>query len=167
MFYRAVSLFPNRMTLIMISLLLFVSSTLFGVTYSQTAKNDGLDLIQPFLRKAGATNGQKFSKLLLVTRIHSANSNSFPSNEALTKFIMANKPYVTQILVVLGAKSLQELEDVQAEYSKVVADLQMSDVVKFLPVYPWGYFTNALNQAILFAQDSGFDLIAFQVRILP
>jgi hypothetical protein len=144
------------MNLKMIGLLLFLSSSLLGLSYSANARGAISDSLTAPKKKTS-------SKLLLVTRIHAANASSFPPNEVVQRFITSNKPYVSEILIVLGAKSLEELQIQLEKYSQLVHDLDLTAVVTILPVFPWGYFTSALNQAILFGVDKQFDLLAFQV----
>lgn len=101
--------------------------------------------------------------LIAVTRIHAANSSSLPSLESITRFINNTKLYADEIVIALGANSLKELQSYSEEITSLLDQLQPSIPVHIHPIYPWGYFTSALNQSITLVQDRKAEFVAFQV----
>eukprot|EP01039_Chlorochromonas_danica_P007005 gene7006-7749_t len=102
----------------------------------------------------------KRSKLLVVTRLHGQQAVTLPPPEKLVSFVEGCKAYTQDILVCIGlrGKGVEALR----EYELAVEPFAPACRVTFLPIEPWGYYTTALNHALLYAQDHDFDLVAFQ-----
>jgi hypothetical protein len=105
-------------------------------------------------------------RLVVVTRIHAVNSSKLPSLEKINRFIECVEDYADELIIILGASSLNQLQSYSEEVEKLVGHIKPNFPVHIHPVYPWGYFTSALNQAITLAQDRKSELIAFQVRLI-
>lgn len=108
---------------------------------------------------------EKPMRLVVATRVHMKSAASMPDPIKVLHFIQNTKLYADGILICVGADDITQV-NLYIDNVKLMLTEQNEDhsMVTFLPVIPWGYFTTALNAAILFAQDGKFDRIAFQVR---
>lgn len=103
--------------------------------------------------------------LLVVTRVHMQSSSKVPDVQKMVDFILHSSSYADRILICLGTENhLMEnyLFDLK-EQVKTISSSHENLVIDYLPINPWGYFTYSLNAALLYAQDNGFNRIAFQV----
>ena len=109
-------------------------------------------------------NIQSHKRIVIVTRIHCLISDQFPASDRIVSFLTnAVKCEVDGVIICIGAKTLEQLGILKNHIQAVIDTMQLSNFASVLPVYPWGYFTNALNQAILAGQDNHFSHILFQV----
>lgn len=94
----------------------------------------------------------------------SSSSGSLPS---LVHFVLSVLCYTDELVICLGAPSLQALLHMQQRYEALLQSHFTQDQLRkvhLLPVYPWGHFTTALNVATLFVADLQADAIMFQVN---
>ncbi len=107
---------------------------------------------------------QLHKRIVIVTRIHCLISDQFPANDRIVSFLTnAVACEVDGVIICIGAKTLEQLGILKNHIQAVIDSMKLSNFASVLPVYPWGYFTNALNQAILVGQDNHFSHVLFQV----
>lgn len=88
------------------------------------------------------------------------NNNDNPTSASVTASAAAT---ADRVLICAGANTLEQLIELKNYLEGIIQELCVSDCVAVLPVFPWGYFTNSLNHAIIYAQDHHFSHILFQV----
>lgn len=109
---------------------------------------------------------EKKNRLLVVTRVHMKSALSMPDPAKVIQFIENCESYADGILVCVGAEEYSVITSYIDQLKLILlnsTNLSNLGRVTFIPVYPWGYFTTALNAALQFAQDQHFDRIAYQV----
>lgn len=113
---------------------------------------------------------QSQSQLLVVTRVHKKASSSMPDPMKVLSFINNAMYYSSHILICIGSDKyddilsyMETIKELVARADSIDGSTARIDHIHFLPVVPWGYFTTALNAALLYAQDKKFKYIAFQV----
>jgi len=94
-----------------------------------------------------------------------------PDPLKVLSFIKSAMHYSAHILICIGSDNYDDILSYIKTIKEVIADNKDGSLIKiehihFLPVVPWGYFTTALNAALLYAQDKKFKYIAFQVNRL-
>lgn len=107
-------------------------------------------------------------RVLQVTRSHCLLSDVFPTEKAIVQLIetFRSNSSVDALLVCIGASSLDRLTALREHFEQVIAQMNETQRVFVLPVYPWGHFTTSLNSAVIYAQDKAYSHILFQVRQL-
>lgn len=105
---------------------------------------------------------------LVVTRIHGNISSKLPSKEQILNFVISIKGYVSNLLICLGGPSLEFLQKILQDYQGLEeSSSEIGLNLKILPISPWGIYTTALNQAIVYAQTNQYKYIIFQVKKIP
>jgi hypothetical protein len=92
-------------------------------------------------------------------------SSKVPDVEKMIEFIIHSSLYANRILICLGTSN-PLMENYLFDLKERVKAISLSHnnlVVDYLSINPWGYFTYSLNAALLYAQDHGFNRIAYQV----
>lgn len=106
----------------------------------------------------------EFIQLLVVTRVHMNSASAMPDPTRVLKFIQNSIIYADGILICVGAKDMNTVSTYITTIETILHEHKIDSLkVSFLPIFPWGYFTPALNYAVQYAQDNQFNRIAFQV----
>jgi hypothetical protein len=107
---------------------------------------------------------EKKKRVVVVTRVHCLISDNFPDKEKISSFFSNTiSCQADGVIICIGAKTLQQLSALQSHIESVIQELSLSHYAIVQPIYPWGYFTNSLNHAIVSAQDRHFSHVLFQV----
>ena len=105
--------------------------------------------------------------IIVVTRVHMKSASSMPASDKVVEFVQSVSTFASHVLVCVGANNYS---DAEAYIALLVSKFDnmgiMKETVTLLPIIPWGYFTTALNAAILFSQDKNFKYVLFQVHNL-
>lgn len=102
-------------------------------------------------------------KFLVVTRIHGSQSIANALDGLLLEFLQSTQSYASHVIICIGALTLDELQRHNHAFQTYIEKYNLEKFVTVYPIYPWGYFTTALNCAVLAAQDMKCSYVAFQV----
>ena len=103
--------------------------------------------------------------LLVCTRVHMKSADSMPQVEKILKFMEEVSSYADHIIICIGAPDIPFLQSYMDKLSVAMKakSAALNNLVSLLPVQPWGHFVSPLNAAVIYAQDKGYQRIAFQV----
>lgn len=103
------------------------------------------------------------TKLLVVTRVHTKSAAQIADPSKVVQFVKQVKGYGGDVLICLGAEDYSFLAHYISDVKQELTDADISmEGVDFLPIAPWGYYVTALNAALSYAQDNGYNRIAYQ-----
>jgi hypothetical protein len=103
--------------------------------------------------------------LVVVTRIHGVKALENALKESFRLFVQNTEQYANKVVVCIGANSLEILHQYESRFNEEKQSFgDFGECIIIVPVFPWGYFTTALNSGLIVALDQQPRFILFQVH---